>query len=401
MKNRLSFFIIIALMIFLVGSGTASNSGISVTVDNTPLSFDVPPVMESGRTLVPLRAIFESLGASVQFDGSTQKITAVKGTTTVQLTINSADSTVNGTPVKLDVPAKVINGRTLVPLRFIGEAFGAQVDWISSTRSIKITPKAEQSNLLNGSILWQGANYNGDLVNGVPHGYGSLTFPNGDRYTGQFNHGIVHGIGTIYWITGDTFTGQFSNGDRDGFGTYKWQSGDTYYGYYKNNLPHGSGTYIWPDGSKFVGTYENGYRHGFGAEYYPDGTVALLGMWSYDIYIGGTTSTTLSSGSLKLYADDINGTYLGKLTTNTYNSESIFNKYGTYGSEYSSKSIWNKYGTYGSEYSSYSAFNKYAFSPPKIVDSNGKVIGRVTVNEFIKGAITPYSLFDYLKGIGF
>jgi len=89
------------------------------------------------------------------------------------------------------------------------------------------------------------------------------------------------------------------------------------------------------------------------------------------------------------------GTYLGKIT-NKYSSESIFNDYGTFGSLYSSKSIWNEYGTYGSPYSSYSPFNKYTSTPPGIY-KDGTLIGYLTVNKYITGAINPYalkSLFD-------
>ena len=104
MKLCLLIFSLI-LTVVLFGSAAANNT-IGVTVDNQALTFDVPPIVENGRTLIPLRAIFESLGATVQFDNATQKITAVKDTTTVQLTINSASATVNGSPVTLEVPAK-------------------------------------------------------------------------------------------------------------------------------------------------------------------------------------------------------------------------------------------------------------------------------------------------------
>lgn len=87
------------------------------------------------------------------------------------------------------------------------------------------------------------------------------------------------------------------------------------------------------------------------------------------------------------------GTFLGKIT-NEYDSDSIFNEYGQYGSQYSSKSIWNEYGTYGSKYSSYSPFNSYSSSPPAIY-KNGSCIGYLTVNKYISGAINPYVLKSY------
>jgi|LSQX01.2.fsa_nt_gb hypothetical protein len=91
-----------------------------------------------------------------------------------------------------------------------------------------------------------------------------------------------------------------------------------------------------------------------------------------------------------IFAQDSKQTYLGKIE-NSYNLESIFNEYGMYGSEYSSKSIWNEYSTFGNEYNLYSPFNEYSASPPIIV-KNGKIIGYLTTNNYIKGGISPHIL---------
>lgn len=97
----------------------------------------------------------------------------------------------------------------------------------------------------------------------------------------------------------------------------------------------------------------------------------------------------LLKGASVIAQDNVQ-TYLGKID-NKYNSESIFNEYGTYGNEYSSKSIWNEYSKFGNKYNSLSAFNDYSSSSPMII-KNGKIIGYLTTNEFIKGAISPYIL---------
>lgn len=91
-------------------------------------------------------------------------------------------------------------------------------------------------------------------------------------------------------------------------------------------------------------------------------------------------------GAVVLAQDDKN-TYLGRIS-NSYDSESIFNEYGTHGSEYSSSSIWNQYGTFGSEYSNYSATSKYTSTPPMIV-TNKKIIGYLAANKSIKSSISP------------
>ena len=98
---------------------------------------------------------------------------------------------------------------------------------------------------------------------------------------------------------------------------------------------------------------------------------------------------SLLKGAL-IFAQDDKQTYLGKID-NKFNSESIFNEYGTYGSKYSTDSIWNEYSNFGSKYSSYSPFNDYSSSPPMIV-KNGQIIGYLTTNKYITGGISPHTL---------
>jgi N-acetylmuramoyl-L-alanine amidase len=105
----------------------------SVILNGRQLQFEVEPRIENGRTLVPLRAIFEAMGASVEWDESTRTVTAYNSSTTVVLPIGSTNPTVNGKTWLLDVPAKIVNDRTLAPLRFVGEAFGGTVEWNEQT----------------------------------------------------------------------------------------------------------------------------------------------------------------------------------------------------------------------------------------------------------------------------
>lgn len=99
-------------------------------------SLDVPPVIEGDRTLVPLRGALEQFGASLDWRAESKRVTAKLGDKTVLLTIGSATALVNGRAVSLDVPAKVVNGRTLIPLRFVSEQIGLKVTWDGKTRSI-------------------------------------------------------------------------------------------------------------------------------------------------------------------------------------------------------------------------------------------------------------------------
>lgn len=109
-----------------------------VSINQQQLNFDVPPVVKRGRTLVPLRAIFEQLGASVKWDAKTKTIQAVKDSTTIILKVGSNTALINGQEISLDVPPEISKGRTLVPIRFVSESLGAEVSWIQQLQLVKI-----------------------------------------------------------------------------------------------------------------------------------------------------------------------------------------------------------------------------------------------------------------------
>jgi Copper amine oxidase N-terminal domain. len=124
----------------------AEETPITVVIDGATIDFgaDQTPVLtESGRTLVPMRKIFESMGASLNWVQETNTVTATKGAVTIVLKINENTATKNGTEVSLDQPAILLNGRTMVPVRFIGEALGAKVEWIAASRTVRIDTEAE------------------------------------------------------------------------------------------------------------------------------------------------------------------------------------------------------------------------------------------------------------------
>jgi len=112
---------------------------VTVILDGQRVSFDVPPQTIDGRVMLPFRAISESLGVTVDWNQSEQTITAKKDDIVVKLPIGSVSPTVNGQIVTVDVPALVVEGRTLVPLRFFAEAFGVTVNWDAATRTVAIT----------------------------------------------------------------------------------------------------------------------------------------------------------------------------------------------------------------------------------------------------------------------
>lgn len=104
------------------------------------LDFDVPPQIIDGRTMVPMRKIFESLGATVKWDNKDTKITATKNDTTIVMYIGSSTMRVNDKIVKLDVAPQIVNGRTLVPVRAIAESLNTHVIWYDSLNTVILAP---------------------------------------------------------------------------------------------------------------------------------------------------------------------------------------------------------------------------------------------------------------------
>ena len=117
----------------------AATSDITVTLDGTELEFDIPPQIVNDRTMVPMRVIFEALGASVEWDADTRSITALKDETVVFMQIDSTIMLVDDKEIVIDAPPMLIDGRTLVPVRAISEGLDMYVRWDIDTRTVVIT----------------------------------------------------------------------------------------------------------------------------------------------------------------------------------------------------------------------------------------------------------------------
>lgn len=114
-------------------------SGINIMVNGRLLPTDVSPIMEQGRVLVPVRIVGEALGANVDWNQDLQHITLTGEEQNVELFIGNRAAVINGVSEMLDVPAQIIQGRTLVPLRFVSQAFGAEVNWNSDLQLVEIS----------------------------------------------------------------------------------------------------------------------------------------------------------------------------------------------------------------------------------------------------------------------
>ena len=110
---------------------------VTVMVNGSPITFDQPPVMRAGRVYVPLRGVFQQLGATVVYANGI--INAQGNGRSVHLRIGSNQATINGSPVSLDSPPFLVGARTLVPLRFVSQALGANVNWNNANSTVYIT----------------------------------------------------------------------------------------------------------------------------------------------------------------------------------------------------------------------------------------------------------------------
>ena len=139
-KKVLSIALVLVMALGMFSfSALAATEPINVFLDGKALTFDIAPQIISGSTMLPLRAVFEAFGAAVAWDETTQTATATKGDTVVALTIGNTSPTVNGQAQTITQPGIIVGGRTLAPLRFVGEAFGGEVVWAEATRTVTIT----------------------------------------------------------------------------------------------------------------------------------------------------------------------------------------------------------------------------------------------------------------------
>jgi len=147
---RPAFYLNLSSVIFEYGNADGSESNpfivqavepLSVLLNGKKIIFDQHPILENNRTLVPIRAIFEAMGAKVDWNEDTQTITVTKADISIIVQVSNSIAYKNGNKIVLDVPAKIINDRTLVPDRFIAESLGAKVSWDAKENMVLIIYK--------------------------------------------------------------------------------------------------------------------------------------------------------------------------------------------------------------------------------------------------------------------
>ena len=137
MKKRALMAVFLCAAIFFAQTVSAEMS-IRVIVAGETVRTEVAPIIVNNRTLVPLRAIFEAIKAKVKWNSETRTVTITKDGKTLELTVNSDIMLADGKEVKLEVPATIINNRTMVPLRACSEAFDLKVFWDEESRTVRV-----------------------------------------------------------------------------------------------------------------------------------------------------------------------------------------------------------------------------------------------------------------------
>ncbi len=136
MKRILS---VLLIALVLICTNVSAEKPITVDVDYLAINFDTNPVNIDGRVLVPVRAIFEAMGASVSWNAQTQTVSSKLDGSTIVMVIGQSTMKINGESILIDVPPQIIDGRTLVPVRAVSEALNARVKWIPEENKVSIT----------------------------------------------------------------------------------------------------------------------------------------------------------------------------------------------------------------------------------------------------------------------
>lgn len=249
---------------------------IKVFIDGQQVYFDVPPVMINDRVLVPMRAIFEALGAEVTWFEDTQTATGMNDAVTVSFMIGRNNMTRNNNDVQIDVPAQLINDRTMIPLRAASEPFGLDVTWDNDTSTVYMNHNGSIQAVPNGDVV-----YVGEANNGAGNGYGKVF----DNATGAIissgyyeNFQLKHGA--YYYENDDYALGDFNNNLLNGYGTYYINGGNSIEGYFVDGVAVGDAMKIYASNSVLVyegQVDENFLPHGSGKVYTADYILQVYG----------------------------------------------------------------------------------------------------------------------------
>lgn len=145
------------IMAFMLTTGWAASvhaQDINVSLNGNIVAFtNQRPVISDGRTLIPLRGVFDEMGYSIAWNGSTKTVTLTKDNSVIVINIGESRYFLNGTEHAIDVPAQIINGSTMLPLRAIADATGAEVLWDADTKLATIIDASTAVTAQSGTVV--------------------------------------------------------------------------------------------------------------------------------------------------------------------------------------------------------------------------------------------------------
>ncbi len=142
MKKIVNLFLAVTMIWVMVSIPAFAEDNITIYVNEQVLQCDVAPYIENGRTMVPMRKIFEALDAKVDWEGTTQTITATKDDIVIILQINNPTMKNNGFDEILDVAPVIVGSSTFVPIRAVSQSLKADVEWLGHNQSVYINSPA-------------------------------------------------------------------------------------------------------------------------------------------------------------------------------------------------------------------------------------------------------------------
>lgn len=188
-KFTLTFITTLTLMLMFASSVFAAPA-VNVVINGTPVTFTessgAPFIDNNNRTLVPMRVVMEQYGCTVSWDQSTKTASVVAGDTTVLVPIGQSYITVNGEQRTIDAPAQIVSGRTYLPIRAVLEAFGANVGWDNTNRSVTVAGEATSTasdNQPNSNNSASNTNSNSNSNNNI-NSNGQMSY---DEFIGLFD----------------------------------------------------------------------------------------------------------------------------------------------------------------------------------------------------------------------
>lgn len=306
LKKIMSLALAYVICFVLLLQSFAANNDILVYVNGQALLTDVTPIIYNGRTLAPMRSLFEAVGAEVTWYPEESKVVANKDDTSIQLIIGDENAIINGKEILLDVQPKIVDGRTLVPLRFVSEALLMDVYWNDFANVILISNDIQDKYDSTGQFIEYRAQiagnlpngfgrkyteagkliYEGQFSNGLRNGFGTVYWENGDKYVGSLSNDKISGSGRLIYSTLGNYEGVFSDGLKNGTGTFVWNDGDKYSGSWKNDKMDGIGTYTFKNGDRYEGAWFDNQMDGEGTYYFANGKI-FKGTWNNGEQIGG------------------------------------------------------------------------------------------------------------------